>query len=158
MGRVLTGNALLGTFDAEAASDMRKRQYNAAPPETWQSFAADLAVNLANYDGFDGECGNQWLAVQNSAPRERYGSLARLLADDRLWVNTESRICTQYLAVEFDFVGATNRDCGGRTPDYDAVDVFRSLLARGEAHGLDDGIERDDREHSAKVFPFLAAP
>lgn len=158
MGRVLTGNALLGTFDTEAASDSRKRQYNAALPAEWQSFAPDIAVNLANYDGFDGECGNQWLAVQNSPPAERYETLARLLADDRLWVNSRSTVCAQYLAVEFDFVGATNRDCGGRTTGVDAVDVFRSLLARGEIHGLDDGVARDDREHSSKNFPFLAPP
>jgi hypothetical protein len=158
MGRVLTGNALLGTFDTEAASDARKHQYNHAQPAEWPSFAPDLAKTLAIYDGFDGECGNQWLAVQNSPPADRYLGLARLLADDRVWVNSRSAVCTQYLAAEFDLVGATNSDCGGRTPAYDAVDVFRSLLATGETTGLDDGVARDDRDHSNADFPFLAAP
>jgi hypothetical protein len=96
--------------------------------------------------------------VQNSAPAERYQDLAKLLADDRLWVNSRSKVCHQYLAVEFDHVGATNRDCGGRTPDYDAVDVFRSLLVYGRINGVDDGVATDDREHPVTRFPFLAAP
>jgi hypothetical protein len=28
----------------------------------------------------------------------------------------------------------------------------------GARSGVDDGIARDDREHSATAFPFLAAP
>jgi hypothetical protein len=65
--------------------------------------------------------------------------------------------CGQYLAAEFDLVGATNDDCGGRTLDYDAVDVFRSLAIRGEISGLSDGVERDDT-HTTVDFPFLAPP
>ena len=89
---------------------------------------------------------------------ERYDALARLLADDRLWVNGASTTCTQYLAVEFDHVGAINADCGGRTPTMDAVDVFRALLANGTVRGLDDGVDRDDGAPSDTRFPFLAAP
>jgi len=156
MGRALTGNMLLATFDP-AASDALKTRYNQAPEASWPEFAAPLAVNLANYDGFDGHCGDQWLSVQNASPATRYDALAELLADDRLWVNSASSQCTQYLAVEFGHVGAINRDCGGRTPNYD-VDVFRSLLMRGEIAGLSDGVDRDDRTHSSRDFPFLAAP
>lgn len=158
MGRALTGNMLLGTFDTESASDAMKTRYNQAVQSDWAGFARELAINLAIYDGFDGRCGNQWLAVQNSPPAERYERLSRLLADDRLWVNSASRKCRQYLAAEFDYVGDTNRDCGGRTPNYDAVDVFRSLLAHGTIKGLPDGVERDDATHSDSVFPFLAKP
>jgi hypothetical protein len=158
MGRALTGNMLLGTFDTEEASDALKTRYNQALQADWPAFAKDLTTNLAIYDGFDGHCGNQWLAVQNSAPAERYEGLARLLADDRLWVNSASRKCHQYLAAEFDQVGDTNHDCGGRTPNYDAVDVFRSLLAHGTIKGLPDGVDRDDAIHSDSVFPFLAKP
>jgi hypothetical protein len=158
MGRALTGNALLGTFDTAEASNRRKEEYNRAAPAGWAAFAADIAVNLANYDGFDGECGNQWLAVQNAQDPGRYDALARLLADDRLWVNSASKICTQYLAAEFAQVGAVNDDCGGRTPGYDAVDVFRSLLVNGTTHGVDDGVDRDDGTPSDSRFPFLAAP
>ena len=158
MGRALTGNALLGTFDTEAASDRRKTEYNHATRAEWPAFARDIAGTLAIYDGFDGVCGNQWLAVQNSPPATRYEDLARLLADDRLWVNSAAKDCKQYLAVEFDHVGATNHDCGGRTPNYDAVDVFRSLLAVGGVTGVDDGVASDDRLHSDTRFPFLAPP
>jgi hypothetical protein len=158
MGRALTGNMLLGTFDSEEASDALKTRYNRAPPAQWASFAAELARNLAIYDGVDGHCRNQWLAVQNTPAARRYHDLANLLADDRLWVNSASRTCRQYLAVEFDFVGDSNRDCGGRTPGYDAVDVFRSLLSHGEIHGLPDGVDRDDAGHSDGEFPFLARP
>ena len=158
MGRALTGNALLGTFDSEQASDRRKTQYNQAPREQWSSFAPDIAATLAIYDAFDGKCGNQWLAARKALTPDRYDKLAQLLADDRLWVNSASRNCRQYLAAEFKQAGIANRDCGGRTPNFDAVDVFRSLLAMGKTQGVDDGVARDDRVHSDAAFPFLAAP
>ena len=157
MGRALTGNALLGTFGEEADANAMKERYNRAAPGEWPEFAREIEINLAIYDGFDGSCGNQWLAVRNSPPVTRYADLARLLADDRLWVNSRSGRCTQYLAVEFDHVGASNDDCGGRTPEYDAVDVFRSLLARGEVSGLSDGVDRDD-SRTTRDDPFLAPP
>ena len=158
MGRALTGNALIETFGTEDAANRRKEEYNRAARGDWPTFAHDIALNLANYDGFDGQCGNQWLAVQNANDPARYDALARLLADDRLWVNSTSAICTQYLAAEFDSVGAVNHDCGGRTPTMDAVDVFRSLLANGTLRGIDDGVDRDDGAPSDSRFPFLAAP
>jgi hypothetical protein len=158
MGRALTGNALIETFGTEEAANRHKEEYNRAPRDGWAAFAPDIARNLANYDGFDGQCGNQWLAVQNAHDPTRYDALARLLADDRLWVNVAASRCTQYLAVEFDFVGALNDDCGGRTPLYDAADVFRSLLANGTPTGIDDGVDRDERAPSDASFPFLAAP
>jgi hypothetical protein len=157
MGRALTGNALLGTFATEEESNSLKERYNRAPRHHWQEFATELARNLSIYDGFDGICGNQWLAVRNSPAAMRYTDLSRLLADDRLWVDSRSGRCTQYLAAEFDLVGATNDDCGGRRPDYDAVDVFRSLLMRGEITGLSDGVDRDDARTTTD-FPFLAPP
>jgi hypothetical protein len=91
----------------------------------------------------------------------RYRPLARLLADDRLWVNAASATCTQPFAVELAALGGHAEwanDCGGRTPLYDAIDVYRSLLANGTTRGIDDGVDRDEREHSTAVFPFLAAP
>jgi uncharacterized protein DUF4331 len=158
IGRVLTGNSLLGTFASEEVSDALKTRYNQATQDQWAAFAPDLAVNLAIYDGFDGRCGNQFLAVQNAPAATRYLALAQLLADDRLWVNSASRRCRQYMAVEFDHAGDTNHDCGGRTPGYDAVDVYRSLLTRGETRGLSDGVDHDDAKHSDREFPFLAPP
>jgi hypothetical protein len=91
----------------------------------------------------------------------RYRALATLLADDRLWVNSTSTVCTQLFAVELANLagqGAFKDDCGGRTPNYNAVNVYRSLLVDGTTVSVDDGVEHDDRQHSATVFPFLAPP
>jgi hypothetical protein len=156
VGRALTANALVGLFDTEAASDARKAQYNQAPRAEWPSFVPDISAALAIYDGFDGRCGNQWLTGRNALPASRYAELARLLADDRLWVNSKARSCQQYLSVEIQHGRAGKRDCGGRTPNYDAVDVFRSLLVLGRINGVDDGVAGDDRPHSDLRFPFLA--
>jgi hypothetical protein len=51
-----------------------------------------------------------------------------------------------------------SKDCGGRTPNYDAVNVYRSLLVDGMNTGVDDGVHGDEKVHSATEFPFLAAP
>jgi Domain of unknown function (DUF4331) len=156
MGRALTGNALVGLFATEPASDARKTQYNQAPPAEWSSFASDIAASLAMYDGFDGQCGNQWLSAENRPRAGRYSELAQLLADDRLWVNSNASSCRQYLSAELHHGRAAKRDCGGRTTGYDAVDVFRSLLVLGRTSGVDDGVVRDDGQHSDLSFPFLA--
>jgi hypothetical protein len=152
VGRPLTGNALIGTFDSEEAANARKDQYNRAPEEAWPMFVPDLADNLAIYDGFDGICGNQWLADRRVG-LGRYTRLAVLLADDRIWIDSRARKCEHAFGVEL-----RHADCGGRAPSYDAVDVFRSLLVNGSAHGVEDGVSQDDRRHSDRDFPFLAAP
>ena len=160
MGRPLTGNALLGTIAPEEVSDALKERYNAATPATSAQFIDEIEKGLALYDGFDGECGNAWLADARRA-KHRYRKLATLLADDRLWVDSRATECTEFLAVELAHLSgntAATRDCGGRTPTEDAIDIYRSLLANGTTRGVDDGVDRDDHEHSSSVFPFLAAP
>jgi hypothetical protein len=152
MGRALTGNALLGTFDSEVASNTRKEQYNRAPPEAWPMFVPDLAETLAIYDGFDGICGNQWLS-KPGVGLGRYTRLALLLADDRIWIDSHARECKKSFGIE-----RHETDCGGRAPGVDAVDVFRSLLVNGKVGGVEDGVSRDDREVSDSAFPFLAPP
>jgi hypothetical protein len=160
-GRPLTGNALLGTLAPDDVSDILKEQYNAASPATSARFIPEIEKALGLYDGFDGKCGNQLLASREAAPSMRYRALATLLADDRLWVNSASTVCTQLFAVELaNLAGQSSlkNDCGGRTPNYDAVNAYRSLLVDGTTASVDDGVHHDDREHSATVFPFLAAP
>jgi hypothetical protein len=152
MGRPLTANALLATLGPAERSNDLKAAYNAATPATSAQFVAEIEQGLAFYDGFDGHCGNQWLADRKAPPSERYRVLAELLADDRLWVNSASLICKQFFAVEL----ANRSDCGGRTPNYDAVDIYRSLLMNGKTRSVDDGVDRDDAEHSELFFPFLA--
>jgi hypothetical protein len=153
--------AALGTLAPDDVSDSLKEQYNAATPATSARFIPEIEKALALYDGFDGKCGNQLLANQAAAPSMRYRALATLLADDRLWVNSASTVCTQLFAVELaNLAGQSSLkdDCGGRTPNYDAVNVYRSLLVDGTTLSVDDGVHHDEREHSATVFPFLAAP
>ncbi len=133
-------------------SDARKEQYNRAPEEIRAMFAPDLAETLAIYDGFDGICGNQWLATRR-ATLGRYTKLAMLLADDRIWINSDAKTCEHSFGVEL-----RQADCGGRPPSYDAVDVFRSLLVNGKASGVEDGVSQDDGKHSDRDFPFLAPP
>jgi hypothetical protein len=160
-GRPLTGNALVGLFAADDVADRRKEQYNRAAPADWPGFAPDLAASLALYDGFDGTCGNQWLVAPHGAPAQRYRALAQLLADDRLWVDSAAKTCTQFMAVERSALGGPAPqagDCGGRTPNYDAVDMYRSLLAAGAPTGIDDGVDADEHPASTTEFPFLAPP
>jgi hypothetical protein len=143
-------------------SDALKEQYNAATPSTGAKFIPEIQKSLGLYDAFDGKCGNQFLADQQAAnPAQRYYALASLLADDRLWVDSESTICTQFMAVEQAQLtgdGAARIDCGGRTLTQDAVDVYRSLLVTGTTTGVTDGVDRDEKEPSDSQFPFLVAP
>jgi hypothetical protein len=161
VGRPLTKQALLGTIAPDNVSDPLKESYNAATPSTSTRFIPEIEKGLGLYDGFDGKCENQLLADSKARSANRYHALAALLADDRLWVNSASTLCTRLFAVEL--VNLTNEkilssDCGGRTPNYNASNVYRSLLVDGTNTSVDDGVDHDDREHSASVFPFLAPP
>jgi hypothetical protein len=161
VGRPLTKNALLGLFAPDDVGDRLKEQYNAQTPATSARFIPEIEKGLALYDAFDGKCGNQLLADREAVPSMRYRALAAVLADDRLWVNSASSVCTQLFAVELANLGgqtALKDDCGGRTPNYNAANVWRSLLVEGTTAGVDDGLDHDEDEHSAMVFPFLAAP
>jgi hypothetical protein len=160
MGRPLTGNALLATLEPEAVSDALKEAYNHATPATSDAFIPEIEKTLGLYDAFDGECGNAMIA-DRAAGASRYLNLAILLADDRLWINSAGVRCTALFAVELAALAGRRDlagDCGGRTPNYDAVDVYRSLLATGRLTGVDDGVDHDDQVHSDTAFPFLAAP
>jgi hypothetical protein len=161
VGRPLTKNALLGTIATDDVSNTLKERYNAATPSTSAQFIPAIETGLALYDGFDGKCGNQLLADPNTTSSARYSRLATVLVDDRLWVNSASTVCTQLLAVELSNlagVKALSNDCGGRTPNYNASNVYRSLLMDGTSTSVDDGVDRDDHDHSATAFPFLAPP
>lgn len=161
VGRPLTANALLGQLAPDEVGDALKEQYNTLTPATSTQFIPEIEKALAFYDSFDGKCGNQLLAVRGNTTPDRYRPLATLLADDRLWVNSASRACTQFFAVELASLAgqaALAADCGGRTPLYDAANIWRSLLVDGTRTSIDDGLSRDEREHSAAVFPFLGPP
>lgn len=156
IGRPLAANALLGPLDPAAQREARKEAYNAADRAQWAQFVPDIARTLALYDGFDGRCGNQWMAGQ-ADDAARYRVLAERLADDRLWIDRGARRCARFLAVE-QGLGGPGGDCGGRRPDLDAADVFRSLLVTGRESGIDDGVDMRGQVRSTTRFPFLAPP
>jgi hypothetical protein len=163
-GRPLTSNALIAPLGPDELTDRRREAYNRAAPADWAQFSGEIQQSVALYDGFDGTCGNAWLAERDArAAPLRYHALANLLADDRIWVNSRATACRRYLAVELAELAdpgssdSPNGDCGGRALDYDANDVFRSLLVFGTTNGVDDGVDADDHRPSAE-FPFLVAP
>jgi hypothetical protein len=155
-------NTLLGTapFATDDASGVRREAFNAAVPVTSVQFIPDFQKTLAFQDSLDGKCGNQLLAAPKESPA-RYLRLAKLFAEDRLWVNSASTVCTQLFAVErANLTGdkSMRADCGGRSPTYDASNVWRSFLIAGAAAGITDGLHQDEHPPSATVFPFLAPP
>lgn len=155
-GRVLTGNALLGTLDGDEVSDRLKERYNAIAPKDGGEFVAEIEKGLALYDAFDGRCGNSLLAAE---PAQRYRALAQLLADDRLWIDSRRRRCEQPFAVELAHAAGRRgyrRDCGGRTPLQAAINAYRSLLVDARTDSVSDGLERDEKAPSTSRFPFLA--
>ncbi len=161
MGRAAVNTALTNPFDTVAGSSPNaiKDAYNAvADPSLWSStFKAHIKSNLAILDGLDGTCGNQFIA---DATAPRYDTLASVLVDDQLYLNTASGTCTTYLGVEANAVGVIlNSYCGGRTPLENTIDETYSLLAIGAPSGVTNGILSDaDATASLSVFPFLAAP
>jgi len=160
-GRPLTGNALLAPLGPEAVSDQLKDDYNRATPATSSRFVPAIQESLGLYDGYDGTCANGLMGNSSEDIDVRYGALATLLADDRLWVNSAATACTQLFAVERAAVAgepALKADCGGRAPSYNAVNVYRSLLVDGAPTGVDDGVDRDELTPSDSVFPFLRPP
>lgn len=161
MGRAGINTAVTDPFFASRAEHARFQDgYNAsADPTQWAGqYATRIAGNLAILDSLDTVCGNQLLAGP-SPVAGRYAALAGVLADDRLYVNTASGDCQQYLAVEGDAVGITNDDCGGRTPLHDTIDVSYSVLAAGALSGVGDGVPMDgDGSASLTAFPFLDDP
>jgi hypothetical protein len=165
MGRPAVNTALNHTFDPNAATaDPAKDAWNAnAMPGGWgAAFGPEVAANLAVYDGLDTTCGNQAAANPDAGATTnalKYGALAGVLADDRLWLNTAGTTAAQYLAVELDATGiAKNADRGGRTLPMDVIDVTYSALAVGDVKGVGDGIDADPAKTSGTTFPYLAAP
>ena len=162
MARPFVGNTLLGVspFSSDEASGAERERYNALVPSTSGAYAARIAKSLAFQDGLDGVCGNQLLADKAPDPASRYRALALVFADDRLWVNSASRVCTQFFAVEMASMGrkAYRPDCGGRSPLYAAPNVWRSLLVSGTTDGVIDGLQGDEHRPSDTEFPFLAPP
>jgi hypothetical protein len=165
MGRPAINTALNHTFDPSAAAGMAKDAYNQDTAAAgWSAkYTAEQSKNLAIYDGLDRNCGNQFLASQDAGSQNsnvlKYGTLASVTADDRLWLNTAGTTCTTYLAVEGNATKTIpNTDCGGRGLAYDVIDVTYSVVAIGAVAGVSDGVSADTAKTGGTTFPFLAAP
>ncbi len=153
MGRPAENTALNNAFEKNLAKkDMAKNLWNAAEPATWAALVPEVEKNLAIFDAFNAVCGDQYLAGPSAAPG-RYQALASVLANDRLWVNTDETTCTTYLAVETN----TSGDCGGRALYYDVIDATYSMLISGKSTGIGDAVNKGADVDGA-VFPYLAAP
>jgi hypothetical protein len=119
-----------------------KDAYNrAANPAEWAGlFQQEMTTSLTILDGVDGITGNGLLPP---------ATLASVLVDDRLVVNTSIPTCDQYLAVELGVAG----QCGGRTMQRDVIDdSLGAVVGPGVKDNVaDDSTYRDD-------FPFIGAP
>jgi hypothetical protein len=112
-------------------------------------------------------CGNQvGINPNGTTNMQAYGTLAGLLADDRLYLDTSRGKCELFLAVELGVVtGEGNIACGGRAPEYDVIDVVYSATAMGvkgfSADGkftpqFGDGV--DPHTDYLADFPYLGEP
>lgn len=159
MGRAGVNTALVSPLAMAGPRGMDRDAYNAAPRTSWGTFKDNVRASLAVYDGLDTVCGNQALANTADTSPARYDPLANALTDDRIYLNAGSGACTQYLGVELNATGLVpNNDCGGRTPNYDSIDVTYTALGSTLAAPLGDNVNSDNVVHSATAFPFLADP
>jgi len=198
LGRPAVNTALTDPFwddgtQTAAQHHMKQDAYNSySDPSTWASSMPDgtnttLALfegALGAYDSLNGTsdgaqtgdgCGDQ-LAYGALPSLAGYASLATVLVDDELYVNSASSTCSVYLAVEANALGVTNTDCGGRTPNARVVDITYTAVAVGSAVtdttngcitstqtcAVSNGVLSDGdgatNQASATAFPFLGAP
>lgn len=170
MGRPAVNTALTNPYgiytpagaQAPETTDITRAYYNAdANQPGWATaWTPTITANLAVLDGLDaGVCGNQFAY----AAATKYGTLATVLANDALLLDTSKSTCAGatadrgYLAVEVGLVtGTANTTCGGRTLSYDVIDTTYSALAIGMLTGVTDGIAEVTKPTAA--FPFFANP
>jgi hypothetical protein len=157
IGRPAVNTALINPYDIYRPfmpngptenGDASKDKYNTDPiPANWvNNWGRAINMNIAILDGLDGgTCGNQAFFVGGNT----YATLATVLANDALLVDTTKGSCTAYLGAET--MSAT--ECGGRTLSMDVIDATYSALV-GAA--TTDGIAQTTAPMAA--FPFFTAP
>ncbi len=165
VGRPLTAELLIGAGLPEAERKARQEEYARTEPLEWFLFEPEMQRSLALYDALDSESS---AGDRCRTPAQR-AQLARLFADDRLFVDAytgpcSAAGCVDYLEVE----RATSRPSpirqsgGGFAPAYDAVDVTYTSLVKEADPGaqitpVSDGVERHpDVDNNS--FPFLGPP
>jgi hypothetical protein len=118
-----------------------KDAYNrASDPATWAPlFQSEIQSNLAALDTLDGITGNALLPA---------ATLASVLVDDRLLIDTSKANCDAYLAVELGLPS-----CGGRTLSRDIIDDSLGAIV---GPGVSDNVANDSVFLSD--FPYLGRP
>lgn len=168
IGRPAVNTALTQTFNPDStASSARKDAYNAEDDTaSWATFVPDFAASLAILDSLDTDsaagtgCGTQLAIGDPTEPGgdTRYDTLATVLSDDQLYVDSTTNVCVAYLGVEAETLGIVEEGgCGGRTPQYDVIDDTYAVLAAGALDGVPDGVD-ENAEGFLNDFPFLAGP
>lgn len=175
-GRPAINTALNHAFDPNATTaGAAKDSYNAdTDAGAWSgTYTAEFEKNLAILDSLDTTdagtgCGNQLFAGSIDAGPARYATLAGVLADDRMWINTAATVCSQYLGVELIATGVIPADggpdggptneCGGRTLAYDVIQTTYSAAALGKASGFGSGVSAVATKTNGTTFPYLAPP
>ncbi len=119
-----------------------KDAYNRASDRSmWASmFQAEFQSNLTALDTLDGVTGNAVLPA---------ATLAGVLVDDRLTIDTSRATCNAYLAVEL----MVANDCGGRTLARDVIDDSLGAIV---GPGVRDNVANDSV--FLTDFPFLGNP
>jgi hypothetical protein len=175
MGRPTLNVAVTNPFDLDLSKvvagntgrDVTRDLYNAdSDPTKWAAdWSPILAFNLGIYDGADGTCGNQLLAGA-TAVAGRYNTLATVLADDQIYLDTTQTTCGFYLAVEANFALHLGlADCGGRTPlesvvneTYTFATVGVGGLNKDGSFAVTDGpTKNNEAQPNLTTFPFLGA-
>ena len=118
-----------------------KEAYNrSSNPGEWSAlFLQEMTNNLSALDTLDGTSGNALLPA---------ATLASVLVDDRLLIDTSKANCNAYLAVEL-----MGSDCGGRTLARDVIDDSLGAIV---GPGVSDNVANDSVFLSG--FPFLGNP
>jgi hypothetical protein len=187
MGRPAVNTALNATIDADPGKTAKKDAYNrASMPSMWsatvltttpasRTILQEFMFYIGVFDALDqasglggtaagpgGGCGNG--ALFNMPAGAGYGTLATVLSNDELYVDTGKNTCLVYLSVEVDVIAGSHTQCGGRTLTHDVVDSSYSLLAAG-VNGFNssfsglvtDGVVAHTDVDNA-MFPFLGPP
>lgn len=133
MGRPGVSTALVAANDDKDAYNLEGN------PANWaSSFTDDLTERATIIDGLDGVMGNSLLAPT---------TIAGLLVDDRLRIDTSIPECDIYLALEIGLGG-----CGGRTLERDVInDTLQHLVSQSDP--VDDLADNDSVFQSD--WPFI---
>jgi hypothetical protein len=158
MGRPAINTAADNTFTDDTTRHDAEVEYNSNDdPTTWATdYVDDFKATLAILDSLDETCGNQ--VAFDAAGNPDYTTLATVLANDWLIVDSTSTDCDTYLGVEASALGAIPAGkCGGRKTNFDVIETTYSAVAGIGLSGFDDTIDAGSASTVA-TFPYLGPP